>query len=123
MELSSNSHVPDGLLATMTLLSEKPRHGVTSWESAPHQGIDKRNCTALLGLQFRSSEIVSGIGSGFLSPNTLDFGASVYAVAATVPYPGHSGKPFSTIGNGPMLIDDSAASMRSAGLATPGCPQ
>jgi len=63
------------------------------------------------------------IGSGFLSPNMLDFGASVYAVAATVPYPGHSGKPFSTIGNGPMLIDDSAASMRSAGLATPGCPQ
>ena len=63
------------------------------------------------------------IGSGFLSPNTLDFGASVYAVAATVPYPGHPGKPFSTIGNGPMLIDDSAASMRSAGLATPGCPR
>ena len=63
------------------------------------------------------------IGSGFISPNMLDFGASVYAVAATVPYPGHSGKSFSAIGNGPMLIDDSAASVRSAGLATPGCPQ
>ena len=63
------------------------------------------------------------IGSGYISPGTLDFGASVYAVAATVPYPGHAGKPFSTIGNGPMLIDDSAASVRNAGLATPGCPQ
>jgi hypothetical protein len=60
MELSPNSHVPDGLLAAMTLLSEKPHQGVPSWESAPHQGIDERNCTALLGLRFRSSEIVSG---------------------------------------------------------------
>jgi hypothetical protein len=60
MELSSNSRVPDGLLAAMTLLSEKPHQGVPSWESAPHPGIDERNCTALLGLRFRSSEIVSG---------------------------------------------------------------
>ncbi len=60
MELSPNSRVPDGLLAAMTLLSEKPRLGVPSWESALHQGIDERNCTALLGLRFRSSEIVSG---------------------------------------------------------------
>jgi hypothetical protein len=60
MELSPNSRVPDGLLAAMTLLSEKPHQGLPSWESALHQGIDERNCTALLGLQFRSSEIVSG---------------------------------------------------------------
>ena len=60
------------------------------------------------------------IGSGYISPGLQDFGASVYAVAATVPYPGHSGKPFSTTGNGPMLIDDSAASVRAAGSATPG---
>jgi hypothetical protein len=60
MELHSNAHIPDGLLAAMTLLSEKPRHGVTSWESAPHQGIDERNCTAAIGLRFRGWEIVSG---------------------------------------------------------------
>ncbi len=60
MELSPNSRVPDGLLAAMTLLSEKPHQGLPSWESAPHPGIDERNCTALLGLRFRSSEIVSG---------------------------------------------------------------
>jgi hypothetical protein len=44
----------------MTLLSEKPHQGLPSWESALHPGIDERNCTALLGLQFRSSEIMSG---------------------------------------------------------------
>jgi hypothetical protein len=60
MELHSNAHIPDGLLASMTLLSEKPRQGVTSRESALHPGIDERNCTALLGLQFRWSGIVSG---------------------------------------------------------------
>jgi hypothetical protein len=60
MELHSNAHIPDGLLASMTLLSEKPRLGVPSWESAPHQGIDERNSTAVLGLRFRCSEIVSG---------------------------------------------------------------
>lgn len=60
MKLISNARVPDGLLATMTLLSEKPRHGVTSWESAPHPGIDERNCTAAIGLHFRCSDIVSG---------------------------------------------------------------
>jgi len=60
MELHSNAHIPDGLLASMTLLSEKPRLGVPSWESALHQGIDERNSTALLGLRFRCSEIVSG---------------------------------------------------------------
>jgi hypothetical protein len=60
MELISNTHIPDGLLASMTLLSEKPRQGVPSRESALHPGIDERNCTALLGLQFRWSGIVSG---------------------------------------------------------------
>lgn len=60
MELLSNAHIPDGLLASMTLLSEKPRQGVASWNPAPHQGIDERNCTAVLGLRFRCWEIVSG---------------------------------------------------------------
>jgi hypothetical protein len=60
MELHSNARIPDGLLATMTLLSEKPRQGVPSRESALHPGIDERNCTAVLGLRFGWSGIVSG---------------------------------------------------------------
>ncbi|HEY6846761.1 MAG TPA: hypothetical protein VI320_11150 [Terracidiphilus sp.] len=60
MELSLNSRVPDGLLAAMTLLSEKPHQGLPSWESALHPGIDEHNCTAVLGLPFGWSGIVSG---------------------------------------------------------------
>jgi hypothetical protein len=60
MELLSNTSIPDGLLASMTLLSEKPRLGVPSRKSALHQRIDQRNCTAVLGLRFPCSEIVSG---------------------------------------------------------------
>jgi RHS repeat-associated protein len=51
---SSTTQIPDGLLAAMTLLSEKPHQGVPSWNLAPHQGIDERNSTAALGL--RASE-------------------------------------------------------------------
>ena len=60
MELHSNAHIPDGLLASMTLLSEKPRLGVPSRESALHPGINERNSTAVLGLRFGWSGIVSG---------------------------------------------------------------
>ena len=60
MQLSSNSHIPDGLLAANVLLSEKPHQGVPSWESAPHQGIDERNCTAAIGL--RASLRWNGVG-------------------------------------------------------------
>jgi hypothetical protein len=61
MELHSNAPIPDGLLATMTLLSEKPRHGVTSWKSAPQSGIDERNCTAAIDLRFRWSKTASDL--------------------------------------------------------------
>jgi hypothetical protein len=60
MELHSNARIPDGLLASMTLLSEKPRLGVPSRESALYPGIDERNCKAILGLRFGWSGIVSG---------------------------------------------------------------
>jgi hypothetical protein len=60
MELHSNAHIPDGLLATMTLLSEKPRHGVTSWESALQSGIGFRISSTAMDFQFRCSGIVSG---------------------------------------------------------------
>jgi RHS repeat-associated protein len=62
-------------------------------------------------------------GSGILPTWELDAGASLYGVLSTIPYPGHPGKPFSTLGNGPMLIDDSAAAVRDEALASNGCPQ
>jgi RHS repeat-associated protein len=51
MQLSSNAHIPDGLLAEIALLSEKPHQGVPSWNLALHQGIDERNSTAAIGLR------------------------------------------------------------------------
>ncbi len=51
MQPSSGSHIPDGLLAANALLSEKPRQGLPSWESAPHQGIGEANWTAAIGLR------------------------------------------------------------------------
>jgi hypothetical protein len=60
MQPASEHHIPDGLLASMTLLSEKPRHGVASRKSAPHPGINEANSTAPIGLRFRCWEIVSG---------------------------------------------------------------
>ena len=59
MQPASEHHIPDGLLASMTLLSEKPRHGVTSWESAPQSGINEANSTTAIGLRFRCWEIAS----------------------------------------------------------------
>lgn len=56
---SSTTQIPDGLLAAMTLLSEKPHQGVPSRNLAPHQGIDERNSTAALGL--RASEHLNRI--------------------------------------------------------------
>ncbi len=63
MQLSSNAHIPDGLLAEIALLSEKPHQGVPSWNLAPHQGIDERNSTAAIGL--RASEHLNRIWSRF----------------------------------------------------------
>jgi RHS repeat-associated protein len=57
------------------------------------------------------------IGSGYLSPGLLDAGAGAYAVTSAL----LGKKPFSTL-TGPMFSDASAASVRNAGLATPGCP-
>jgi RHS repeat-associated protein len=54
MQLGSDAQIPDGLLAAMTLLNEKPHQGVPSWKSALHQGISEANCTAAIGI--RASE-------------------------------------------------------------------
>ena len=51
MQLSSDTQIPDGLLAANALLREKPHQGVPSWNLAPHQGIDERNSTAAIGLR------------------------------------------------------------------------
>jgi len=61
MQLTSSSYIPDGLLATMTPLSEKPRHGVTSKNPALLPGHFLRNSRTPIGLQFRCSEIASGL--------------------------------------------------------------
>jgi hypothetical protein len=68
MELTLNAHVLDGLPASMTLLNEKPCHGVTSWESATQSGINEANSTAAIGLRFRGWEIASGT---VVAPNNL----------------------------------------------------
>jgi hypothetical protein len=60
MELIPNARVPDGLLATMMLLREKPHQGVPRWESAPHQGIGFVISSTVIDFQFRCSKIVSG---------------------------------------------------------------
>jgi RHS repeat-associated protein len=46
-----HSQIPDGLLAGITLLSEKPRHGVASKNPAPKQGINDANSTVAIGLR------------------------------------------------------------------------
>jgi len=53
MQLASGTHIPDGLLAAMTLLNEKPRHGVARKNVASNPGIDERNSTVAIG--FRAS--------------------------------------------------------------------
>jgi len=79
MQLASGTHIPDGLLAAMTLLNEKPRHGFESGNPAPHPGIDECNSTLAKGLRAslaldaaRQSERARYYGSTtgrFLSPD------------------------------------------------------
>ena len=63
MQLSSDAHIPDGLLAANVLLSEKPHQGVPSWNLAPHQGIDERNSTVAIGL--RASLLLNRVESRY----------------------------------------------------------
>ncbi|MGC8551181.1 MAG: hypothetical protein ACP5M4_16010, partial [Acidobacteriaceae bacterium] len=81
MQLASGSHIPDGLLAVMTLLNEKPRHGVASKNVASNPGIDERNSTVAIGLRaalhleaVRESErarYYSSNDARFLTPDPL----------------------------------------------------
>jgi RHS repeat-associated protein len=51
MQLSSGSHIPDGLLAAIALRNENSRLGVPNKNPALHQGINACNSTIVLGLQ------------------------------------------------------------------------
>jgi hypothetical protein len=51
---------PEPLPAAMPQLKEKPRHGVRSWNPAPHPGQFFCNSRTAIGLQFGWSGIVSG---------------------------------------------------------------
>jgi RHS repeat-associated protein len=83
MHLSSEPHIPDGMLAAIALRNEKPRLGVPSWNPALHQGIDASNSTIVLGLQ--STAALNRIGSRCTgkerdAESGLDyFGARYYA--------------------------------------------
>ena len=56
------------------------------------------------------------IGSGYVPTSIMDIGAGAYAVTSAL----RGQKPFSTL-TGPMLSDQSAASVRTAALASNGC--
>jgi RHS repeat-associated protein len=83
MQLGSDAQIPDGLLAAMTLLNEKPHQGVPSWKSALHQGISEANCTAAIGI--RASEQLNRVWPRYTgkerdTESGLDyFGARYYA--------------------------------------------
>jgi hypothetical protein len=48
MQLASRPHIPEGRLAAMTPLNEKPRHGVTTKNPAPYPGIRACNSTTAI---------------------------------------------------------------------------
>lgn len=83
MQLGSDVRIPDGLLAEIALLREKPHQGVPSRNLAPHQGIDERNSTTAIGL--RTGEQLNRIGPRYTgkerdTESGLDyFGARYYA--------------------------------------------
>jgi hypothetical protein len=71
MQLNSGTHIPDGLLAAITLLNEKPRLGVPSCNPASHPGHNVCQSTAALGVSWN---VVSGTRQSeamgrFLSPD------------------------------------------------------
>jgi len=60
MQPAFSTPFPEPLPAAMPQLSEKPRHGVQSWNPAPHPGQFVCNSRTAIGLQFGWSGIVSG---------------------------------------------------------------
>ena len=60
---SSCAKIPDGLMAAMALLSQKPRQGFSSRKPALHPGIDECNSTVAIGL--RAGERWNRVGSRY----------------------------------------------------------
>jgi hypothetical protein len=60
MQPAFSTPFPEPLPAAMPQLSEKPRHGVRSWNPAPHPGHFLCNSRTAIGLQFGRSGNVSG---------------------------------------------------------------
>jgi RHS repeat-associated protein len=83
MHPAIEQQIPDGHLAASVLLSEKPRHGVTSKNTAPNQGISEANSTAAIGL--RAGLLLNRVQSRYTgkerdTESGLDyFGARYYA--------------------------------------------
>ena len=48
MQLSSDAQIPDGLLAAITLLNEKPRLGFRTWENTSYPGFKPTQSTTAL---------------------------------------------------------------------------
>ena len=69
MQLSSGAQIPDGLLAAMTPLNEKPRLGFRTWENTPYPGFKPTQSTTALG---HSWSVASGTRRVSLS---CEFGA------------------------------------------------
>ena len=63
MQLGSEAQIPDGLLAEIALLREKPHQGVPIWNLALHQGTDERNSTA--AIEIRASAQLNRIWSRY----------------------------------------------------------
>ena len=93
MQLASSLAFPEPLLAAMPQLSEKPHLGFSSKNPAWHPGFNVCNCTAVLGLQFRCSGIVSGpvVASNNAPPQQPSCSQQASAAAAQVPKVAPSG--------------------------------
>jgi hypothetical protein len=74
MQLDSSTHIPDGFLAAMTPLSEKPCLGFERNNPAPHPGHNLPNSTAAIGLSWSlaSETRLSHVMGRFLSPDWAD---------------------------------------------------
>ena len=106
MQPAFSTPFPEPLPAAMPQLSEKPRHGVRSWNPAPHPGHFLCNSRTAIGLQFGRSGNASGT---VVAPNS---GATTCTGPATVsavgtgphqaPYTGHTGSLYPPIAGGGM---------------------
>jgi hypothetical protein len=86
MQLSSDAQIPDGLLAAMTLLNEKPRLGLGTSRNTLHPGFTATQSTTALrdswsvasGTRWVSLSCEFGAcGSGFQNPVAVGAGAAV----------------------------------------------